>query len=293
MRVLVTGATGFVGRGIIPALLESGHSVRALARGVREGSLPKGVEVVRGSVADEAQVRAAAEGMDACVHLVAVIVERGEQTFEAVNVLGTQNLARACADAGVRRFVHLSALGAAHDDRFPYLHSKWLGEEAVRVGGMDWTILRPSALFGPGAGFFKPIVWTLRWMPVYPLPNGGRTRFQPLAIEDLAACVVRALDGASARESVDLGGPEILDFRAMVEVVMEALGKRRKLMSIPLFAARPFAFVQGLRREPLVTNQQLDMVVLDNTCDLDSTVRAFGVKPRGMRDTDLRWLAQL
>lgn len=289
----MTGATGFVGRGIIPALLDAGHSVRALARGVRDGTLPGEVDVVRGSVADRAQVRVVAEGMDACVHLVAVIVPRAEQTFENVNVLGTQNLVSACAEAGVRRFVHLSALGAAPDDRFPYLRSKWQGEEAVRGSSMDWTVLRPSALFGPEAGFFRPIVWTLRWMPVYPLPKGGRTRFQPLAVEDLAACVVRALDGACMGESVDLGGPDVMDFRAIVEVVMEALGRRRRLVSIPLFAARPFAFMQGLRREPLVTNQQLDMVVLDNTCDLDSAARAFGVTPRRMRETDLRWLARL
>lgn len=266
--------------------------MRALARGVRSQALPAGVEVIEGSVADAGSVRAAAEGVDACVHLVAIIVERGDQTFDRVNVTGTENVVRALGEAGVPRLIHLSALGAGPDERFPYLRSKWLAEEAVRGSALDWTILRPSVLYGPGAGFFRPIVWTLRWMPMYPMPAGGRTRFQPLAIEDLSACVVKALDGAGSRSSIDLGGPDLMDFGRIVRVVMSALGKRRRIVSVPLWAARPFATVQGLRADPLVTNQQLDMVVLDNVCAPDSVARAFGFEPRRMEDTDLRWLAR-
>jgi len=293
MRVLVTGGSGFVGSHVVPALLDAGHEVRALARGARAASLPSAVEIVRGDVADASRTRAAVEGIDACVHLVAVIVERGSQTYASTNVAGTENVVRACTDAGVRRMLHLSALGAGPDERFPYLASKWRGEEIVRASSLDWTILRPSVLHGPGAGFFRPIVWSLRWMPVYPLPLGGRTRFQPLAVTDLAACVVRALEGAAVNETIDAGGPEAMDFRAIAELVARALGKKRKMIAVPVAAARPFAFIQGLRAEPLVTNEQLDMVALDNTCDADAIVRAFGVHPARMEDTDLRWLAKL
>lgn len=293
MRVLVTGATGFVGHAVVPALIEAGHEVRALARGVRAGSLPAGVEVVRGSVAEPETVRAAAEGMDACVHLTAIIVERGLQTFESVNVAGTANVVRACEDAGVPRFVHMSALGAGPDERFPYLRSKWSAEESVRGSSLNWTVLRPSALHGPGAGFFTPIVWTLRWMPVYPLPAGGHTKFQPLAVADVAACVNASLTGAGSRATVDLGGPDVMEFRDIARVVMESLGKRRRMVSIPVAMARPFATIQGLRREPLVTNQQLDMVVLDNVCAPNGIEPVFGVIPRRMVETDLSWLADV
>ena len=290
MRVLVTGATGFVGRHVVRALIAAGHQVRAMAR---SGPFPAGAEPARGSVTEPSDVRAAVQGMDACVHLVAVIAERGAQTFEHVNHRGTLNVLRALADAGIPRLVHQSALGAGPDPRFPYLRSKWLAEEAVRASDLEWTVLRPSVLHGDGAGFFRPIVWTLRWMPVYPLPRGGATLFQPVAVEDLARCVVRSLEGAGSKGTIDIGGPEVLDFRAIVETVMRALGKKRRLAKVPLWSARPFASIQQLRRNPLVTNRQLDMVVLDNTCDAESVRRAFGFEPQRMEDTDLGWLARL
>lgn len=163
----------------------------------------------------------------------------------------------------------------------------------MRASGLEWTVLRPSVLYGHGAGFFKPIVWTLRWMPVYPLPAGGRTRFQPLAVTDLARCVVRCLEGAAARETVDLGGPDVMTFEEIVRACSEAVWKRRRMLKVPLWTARPFAAIQGLRREPLVTNRQLDMVVLDNVCEADSVERRFGFAPERFADADLRWLALL
>ena len=291
MKVLVTGGTGFVGSHLVPRLRDEGFAVRLLGRST-DGAA-HGVEVVAGSIADPEAVRRAVDGVDAVVHLVAIIVERGSQTFEAVNHQGTRVLVAAMEAAGVRRLVHQSALGAGPDERFPYLRSKWLAEEAVRASSLEWTILRPSALFGEGAGFFRPIVWSLRWAPVYPMPAGGRTRFQPLAIEDLATCVVRSLRGEQIGAALDIGGPEVMTFSDIVRTVMAALGKKRRMVSVPVWAARPFAFVQGLRKEPLVTNQQLDMVVLDNTCAPDSVERAFGFRPVRMADTDLRWLARL
>ncbi|HEX9712620.1 MAG TPA: NAD(P)H-binding protein [Actinomycetota bacterium] len=293
MRILVTGGTGFVGGHAVPALVAAGHHVRVMARSVH-GSLPEGVEFVPGTVTDVDSIRAAAEGMEACLHLVAVIVERGGQTFHRINAKGTEDVVRACADAGVTRFVHQSALGVREGlDAFPYLHTKWLGEEAVRASSLAWTILRPGALFGEGAGFFRPIVWNLRWLPIHPLPNGGRTKFQPLFVQDLARCIVACFEGTGVGETVEIGGPEVLSFRDLTEVVMDALGKRRPMVPVPLWGARIFATMQELRKEPLVTNKQLSMVVLDNVTDLDSVERRFGFVPSGMRETDLRWLAKL
>lgn len=291
MKVLVTGGTGFIGRHLVPRLRSEGFDVRLLAR--RPGAPSEGIEPVAGSVTDRDAVRRAVDGVDAVVHLVAIIAERGSQTFDAVNHGGTRNVVEAMEAAGVGRLVHQSALGVGPDERFPYLRSKWLGDEAVRASSLDWTILRPSVLFGEGAGFFKPIMWSLRWAPVYPLPAGGRTRFQPLSIDDLATCFVKCLRGEQIRASLDLGGPEVLEFSEIVRLVMRALGKERRLVKVPVWMARPFAAVQGLRKEPLVTNEQLDMVVLDNTTSPDSVDRAFGFRPVRMSDTDLRWLARL
>ena len=291
MKVLVTGGTGFVGRHLVPRLKNEGFDVRVLAR--RPGASLRDVEFVAGSVSDPEVLRRAVEGVDAVVHLVAIIVERGAQTYEAVIHQGTRKVVEAMETVGVPRLIYLSALGVGPDERFPYLRTKWQAEEAVRASSLDATILRPSVLFGEGAGFFRPIVWSLRWMPVYPLPAGGRTRFQPLAIEDLSTCLVRCLRGEQVGATLDLGGPEVMTFSDIVRVVMQTLGKRRRMMSVPVWAARPFAFIQERREEPLVTNEQLDMVVLDNSTAPDSVERAFGYRPVRMSDTDLRWLARL
>lgn len=292
MNVLVTGATGFVGRHVVRRLVRGGHRVRALVHADR-GGLPREVERIAGDVTEPRSVRSAAEGTEACVHLVAIIAERGGRTFRRVNAEGTRSVVRALAEAGTRRLVHVSALGAGPDERYPYLRSKWDGEEAVRAGGLEWTVLRPSTVFGEGAGFFRPIVWSLRWMPFYPLVAGGRTRFSPIAIEDLAECIARALEGAGAGRTIDVGGPDVLELGEIVRIVADSLGKRRAMVPLPLAAARPFAWIQELRRNPLVTNEQLDMVVLDNSCDPQSVPRAFGFEPRRFAGSDLRWLARL
>jgi len=291
MKVLVTGGSGFIGRHIVPRLVDEGFEVSVLAR--HADRTPRGARFVAGDIADATSLASAVDGMDAVLHLVAIITERGSQTFDRVNVRGTTGLLDAMAARDVPRIVHLSALGAGPDPRFPYLRSKWQGEEAVRSSDRTFTILRPSVVHGEGAGFFRPIVWTLRWAPVYPMVAKGTTRFSPIWINDLATCVVASLTGAADKTTLDVGGPEVLTFSDIVGLVMETLGKRRRIVNVPLAAARPFALTQALRRDPLVTNQQLDMVVLDNAVAPDATERAFGFRPMRMRDTDLRWLAKL
>lgn len=287
MKVLVTGSTGFIGSHVTRHLHGAGFEVRALTRG--PASFPPGVEVVRGDISDPPVA-----GCDAVVHLVAIIVERGARTFDAVNVRGTMSVIRAMEAAGVRRLVHLSALGAGPDDRFGYLRSKWLAEEAIRRSGLDATILRPSVVFGDGAGFFRPIVWSLRWMPVYPMVNRGLTPFQPIFVGDLCRCIEACLrEERHVGATYDLGGPERKTFGELVELVRATLGKRRRFVNVPTWSARPFALANRLVKDPIVTNEQLDMVVLDNTTEIDSVSKHFGFEPVRITDTDLRWLALL
>lgn len=286
MKVLVTGSSGFIGSHLIRFLAAEGHEVRALAR--RAATPAPGVEEVVGDV------REAVIGCDAVVHLVAIIVERGDQTFMSVNVGGTEGVIDAMTSAGIRRLVHVSALGAGPDERFGYLRSKWIAEEAVRRSGLDATILRPSVVFGPGAGFFRPIVWSLRWMPVYPMVNQGVTPLQPIFVEDLCRCIDACLrDDSHIGQTYELGGPEVITFGGLVDLTARTLGKRRRKVNVPTWTARPFALVNRLVRDPIVTSEQLDMVVLDNTCETDGVKRTFGFEPRRIGETDLRWLALL
>jgi uncharacterized protein YbjT (DUF2867 family) len=292
MEVLVTGATGFVGRGLVPRLLAEGFGVRVLSRRAHP-PVPAGAAVAYGDVTDLPSLRRSMERVDAVVHLVAIIVERGDRTFARINHLGTENVTRAMRDAGVPVLVHQSALGVGPGlERYPYLHSKWLGEEAVRASGLSYTILRPGVVHGPGAGFFRPIVWNLRWLPVFPLPAGGRTRFQPIHIGDVSSAIASSLRGPR-KDTLDVAGPEVLTFEDLARAVMKAIGKPRRTVSIPVAMARPFAWTQALRKDPLVTSDQLDMVVLDNTTALDGFWKHFGVHPKRFAETDLRWLSEL
>ncbi|HET9052498.1 MAG TPA: NAD(P)H-binding protein, partial [Candidatus Dormibacteraeota bacterium] len=179
-RVAITGGTGFVGLHTAKALLREGHDVRVIARGRRRGPSPEGVEVASGNVTTGRGLAEAMRGCDALVHLVAVIVEKGGQTFEKVNAEGTRNAVEAAGAAGVGHLVHMSAFGVGPNPRYAYLQSKWQGEQHVRAGDTPFTILRSSLMFGPGDGFFTQLTRLVRLNPVVPIVGDGRALFQPI-----------------------------------------------------------------------------------------------------------------
>ncbi|HEX6129565.1 MAG TPA: NAD(P)H-binding protein, partial [Candidatus Limnocylindria bacterium] len=190
----------------------------------------------------------------------------------------------AARQAGVRRVVHLSVLGAAEDPKLRYLHSKWRGEQLVRDSGMEWVILRPSLLFGEGDGFFNLVKVTLTWWSpgIVAIPGDGSSRFQPLSVQDLALAVERCLVEADrAGEVHELGGPAYLTYRQIVDRVMKVTGKRRlKLnMPIPLISALTAVTDRVLPIFP-VSHDQISSLQRPNYTDLDAFVNAFGVEPR-------------
>lgn len=289
MRVAVTGASGFVGQHLVRHLASQGHEVRGLSRGgdglarVRAA----GGEAVRGDVTEPASLKPLVEGCDAVVHLVAIIRERGAQTFDAVIRGGAANALDAARNAGVRRFVHQSALGAADEPRYPYLRAKWQAEEAVRASGLAWTVLRPSILFGEGDHVFTLLADMAAKQPVMPVIGSGDMRLQPLGVGDLARIVERCLrDPATAGRTYDLGGPERVRYEDMVKAAMEASGHRRATVRMPVplmrLAAQGMALVL---REPPITPGELDILLRgDNVTDADSVRRHFGFEPRPFRE---------
>ena len=285
--ILVTGGSGFIGRRVTSRLMEGGNSVRVLARGQRRADQPSGVEVVRGDVVSAEGLSEAMSEVEKVIHLVAIIRESGSQTFEAVIQQGTERLVEAAKVAGVKKFVYVSAIGAQDDPYYPYLRAKWAAERAVALSGLKFTILRPSIIFGEGDEFINALAGLVRYNPVVPVAGDGKTKFQPLWVEDLVTCIVACLDEeAHGGQTLEVGGPEHLTYEDILDIVKEALGKKRLKAHVPLAVMRPLAqMMEWVLPKPPVTRDQLKMLALDNIAETDSMMRSFGVQPRRLADS--------
>lgn len=293
MTVAVVGATGFVGRHVVPHLEAAGHRVIAVSReGNRRSGWGDRVETRAADVVTGTGLDAALAGADAVVNLVAIARETGKRSFENFNVRGTGRVVIAAEHAGLRRIVHLSAMGVVDDPRLGYLSSKWRGEQLVRASSLEWVVLRPSLLFGRGDGFFNIVKTTLKWWSpgIVAVPGKGDARFQPLAVDDLAIAVEKSLtEPERAGQVYELGGPEHLTYREIIDEVISVTGMRRlKLgMPIPLLSALTVATDRLLPIFP-VSHDQISSLQRPNFTDLDAFERAFGVTPRAL---DLSYLA--
>ncbi|RME94506.1 MAG: complex I NDUFA9 subunit family protein [Verrucomicrobia bacterium] len=290
MRVLVTGGAGFVGRAVVAALLEEGHEAVVLARrpdtpAARTLAARDGVRVVAGDILDPASLPSALESADAVVHLVGIISECGRQTFDRVHRLGTQHLLQAVRQTGrIRRFIHISALGTRPDAPSRYHQSKWAAEQAVRASGLDWTIFRPSLIFGPGDQFVNRFARMSRWSPILPIPGSGRGTMQPVAVEVVAAAFARALTEPRAiGRTFDLVGPEEMTLAQILDHILAACGRRRWKLRIPGPLARIQAAIlewlwpRLLKRPAPLNRDQLLMLEERNTGDPRPAIELFGL----------------
>ena len=293
--ILVTGASGFVGGHTVPALLAAGHRVVALVRGPAAGEtvlarLPAAdrtnVELRDGDVTRPATLGPAMVGVDAVVHLVAIPRDfNGGADLRQVNTEGTRAVVAAMAETGVRRLVHMGALGVVDDPRLHYASSKARAEALVRASGLDWTILKPSLQFGPGDGFFNIIASLVRLSPgVVPVPGDGTSRFQPIYVGDVATIIVRTLgDPGTVGGTFELGGPRYWTYREITQEVLNALGKRRAILPMPVPLIRLVARTAELVHLPFpVATDQLRQLRLDNVGALDLIPSRFGFEPRQM-----------
>jgi uncharacterized protein YbjT (DUF2867 family) len=279
MKVLVTGATGFVGREVVRQLHETGHSIRILARNYNSPRVRKvisryGREVHCGDVSDAVSLNGAANGMDAVIHLVGIIAEVGASTFENIHMRGTTNIVSAAQQAKVRRFVHMSALGTRPNAASRYHQTKWAAEEAVRHSGLDFTIFRPSLIYGLQDQFINLFAKLIRLSPVVPLLASPQARFQPVSVETVAAAFTKSLgERQSIGQTYDLCGPEALRLAEIVDCILTVVQRRRLKMQVPVGLARCQAFVlelvcrRMLRTAPPLTRDQLLMLQEDNLGD--------------------------
>jgi NADH dehydrogenase len=281
--ILVTGASGFVGRHVVRALAGRGDRVRALVRDAAGAAVLDDVdcEVARGDVTDPASLSEAASECDAIVHLVAIITGK-PAAFEHVIAAGTANVVAAARDAGVRRIVHMSALGVgqATKDTVPYYRAKWSAEESVRGSGVGHAILRPSFVFGPDGGALPQFLRIARLAPVTPIVGKGTQRLQPVWVDDVARGVLLALDRSDTLE-VELGGPDVVDWNELWPRIKLALGTTRPALHVPVWLMRPQALLLERLPSPPVTRDQLRMLELGDNVVSDG---GRGMEQLGLRD---------
>jgi uncharacterized protein YbjT (DUF2867 family) len=244
------------------------------------------IEICQGDVTDEASLETALQGVESVVHLVAVIRETKDASFEAINFTGTSNLLQAAKKKGVKRFIYMSNLGAAPELRFPLLYTKWRAEEEVRNSGIDFIILRPSVMFGRGDGFVRVLAGIIKRMPLVPIIGSGKAKFQLISVEDVAACVMRSLeDERTTNQSIPLGGPEYLTYEEIVDLIIEKLKLRRPKVRLPVPLMQSILWMgEKLGLNLPLTSAQLAMVTRDNVTDFDIVERVFGFKPVSLRE---------
>jgi len=290
-RVVVVGASGFVGRYVVKHLAGEGAVIVAASRhGGAAGFLrPMGdvgqIAPVDCAITDAGRLKVLLQGADAVVNATGILYERGAQRFRAIHEKAPAQLASLARAAGVRRFVHLSALGADAASPSAYGRSKAAGEAAVRAEFPHATVLRPSLIFGPEDAFFNRFAALARFAPALPLIGGGATRFQPVYVGDVAAAVAAALrhEAALAR-TYELGGPRIYTLKQLFELILRETGRRRALIPLPF----PVAMIQALVLEfspfpPLLTRDQVRMLKRDTVVESGASGLAeLGIEPTAL-----------
>ena len=282
MIIAVTGATGFVGRHIVELLVERGHRPRALVRNPRRLRYknPDAIDVVPGSLAEPTAVRALVAGADAVIHLVGIIVERGAATYEAVHVTGTRAVLAAARDAGVGRFVHMSA-GAARDEpgATPYHRTKAAAEQLVIASGLPHVVFRPTLVSGPGNVPITTLARVHRFAPLVPIFGAGDFPLQPVWVGDVAQAFALAAEGTGAGVC-ELGGPSVITYEAFVRAIGRVSGHPRPVVHVPLGLVRLGArLVTPLGALAPITSDQLQMLVEGSVTSNNALEPAFGIRP--------------
>ena len=283
--ILVTGATGFIGRVLVRQLTETGQQVRVLLRpSPQSPRLPKSVSVEVAVVAlnDERGLRAALRGVDHIYHLASAAAQGRDGSLFTTDIEGTRTLAQVAADVEIERFIFLSHLGADRASAFPVHKSKGIAEEHIRKSGVPHTIIRSSKIFGPEDGFTSALADILRFAPgILPIPGDGRTLIQPLWVEDLATCLIWALQNPDmVNQTYEIGGGEYFTLRQVMETIMSVTHTHRLLIPMPPPYMRVLVvLLDSFARQLNASTYWIDYVAVNRTCPVDNLPRTFGLMP--------------
>jgi NADH dehydrogenase len=302
--ILLTGATGFVGRALLPRLAEAGRELRCLIRPTRRSPrLPSGVpmQLALTRFTDARGLRSALAGVETVIHLAGAEWRGQRGDLLEVDVNGTRALVEAAREAGVRRFLFVSHLGADRASAYPVLKAKGIAEEFIRQSGLPYTIFRSALLFGREDVFINVLAAMLKVMPgFFFMPGDGRTVLQPLWVDDLATCLEWSLqDDGVVNQTLSLGGPEFINLAGLVKILLDRLRMQRRLVATSPVLLRWGAWFleQTLPRAPL-TSHLLDHLAVNRVCELTSVTRYFGLQPARLEQSlgyleERRWWPEL
>jgi uncharacterized protein YbjT (DUF2867 family) len=286
-RTAVLGGSGFIGRYIVQRLAARGDVIPVGCRHAQEAKflMPLGnvgqIAAINVTIGDEQVLPAFLAGNDALVNCVGILRESGSQTFERVHHTGPARLARLAREAGIERFVHISAIGADSRSTSAYARTKAAGEAAVRDAFPTVTILRPSVVFGPEDQFFNRFAAMAAISPVLPLIGGGHTRFQPVYVGDVADAVAKCLDDpTTAGRTYELGGPKIYTFRELIKLLETEIRRKRLLVDLPFGLAAFQARLMSVLPNPPLTPDQVELLKRDNVVSSGAlTLTTLGITP--------------
>jgi uncharacterized protein YbjT (DUF2867 family) len=286
--LLITGATGYIGRQLVARLVAQGERPRCLVRNRERASalLPLDkIDLVQGETSKPETLEEAVRGVDTIVHaafMTADLKQSAGNHYEETNVFGTLNLVRAAEGAGVKRIIEVSGLGTKPDRRGTYMQGRFLAEKIVMESRLDWTIIRPSVLFGGESSFVKGMANLLRTAPVAPLIGGGKTLFQPIYVEDVVTIILKILAEPEERSHkiYTIGGPEYYSLKQIFDILLGALAIKRPEIPVPV----PLVILGAIAMElvlpkPPVTRAAMTLFSFDNVTDKESVERDFGFTP--------------
>ena len=288
MKVFLTGSTGFVGNYVAERLIDGGHEVRALVRRGSEKKLRvhQQCEIRNGDATDKNSLEKAMDGCDAVIHLVGIIREFESKgvTFRKLHVVGTANVADTAVEAGVRRFAHMSALGARPDAPTKYWNTKWEAEQYLRTLDLDLTVFRPSVIIGRG-GEFAALLKQMVSIPITPVIGSGENKMQPVAVWNIADFFVRALEEpATIGKAYEVGGPSVMTYNEMLRETGRFFGKKVRLIHFP---TTPFKIATGIfERFSLwpITSDQMGMLAEDGVCDNSPLLTDLPSEPASFKE---------
>lgn len=286
--ILITGATGYIGRHLVARLVSLGERPRCLVRDRQRATkvLPEDkVELVQGDTTIADTLGAAVSGIDTIIHASFLTADRKESPgnrYEETNIQGTANLINAAKAAGVKRMMEISGLGTKADKPGSYMQGRYLAEKMLIDSGLHWTIIRPSVLFGKDAPFIKGLVELIRTAPVVPLIGGGKTMFQPIYVEDVVTVIVKVLEEPQRTNGkiYTIGGPEQYSFKQVFDLLLKAMHTRRPKVYAPTpLVGVGAAVMEAVLPQPPLTKAAMALFSFDNVTDLNGVERDFGFVP--------------